>query len=263
MDRTVKVWNLNNIFEQVHHIDRLETQVDSVSLCVTGNIAVTATRGCIGIWDLLTGKLKCRLADSAYGAVVSHALVTSNGDLIVSAESGYVIYWNVKDRNVVFKQEQKNVLQVMLYAKESKSMVVSRVLPESLGKCIARTIPDGDVIFEFEFPFRQFKHIVLTSDSKFFVCYGCEKTRDTIFVYSAETGKLYQKFLVPKYTNFKEATMIVAMPDKPMEIALIDQDKGNIINAETKKFVRVIPTWGGRIDVIVYVFVMHRAVAPY
>ena len=33
IDRTVKVWNMNYIFEQVHHIDRHELQIDSVSLC--------------------------------------------------------------------------------------------------------------------------------------------------------------------------------------------------------------------------------------
>lgn len=30
IDRTVKVWNINNIFEQVHVIDRHELQVDTI-----------------------------------------------------------------------------------------------------------------------------------------------------------------------------------------------------------------------------------------
>ncbi len=30
IDRTVKVWNINNIFEQVHAIDRHELQIDSI-----------------------------------------------------------------------------------------------------------------------------------------------------------------------------------------------------------------------------------------
>ena len=246
MDRTVKVWNLNNIFEEVHHIDRLETQIESISLCVAANTAVTVTRGCIGVWNLLTGKLNSRLADSAYGAIVSHAVVTSNGDLIVAAECGYVIYWDAKDRKVLFKQEQRNILQVMLYAKESTTMVVSRMMPENIANCIARDIPEGEVMFEFEFAFKQFKNVVLTADSQFFVCYGFEKSKDMLSLYCAASGILYQKFTIPKYPNFKEPTMIVAMPDKPMEIALIDQDKGNILDAENKRLVRVIPTWGGR-----------------
>jgi WD40 repeat protein len=30
IDRTVKVWNINNIFEQVHVIDRHEVQIDGI-----------------------------------------------------------------------------------------------------------------------------------------------------------------------------------------------------------------------------------------
>lgn len=30
IDRTVKVWNMNNVFEQVHVIDRHELQIDSI-----------------------------------------------------------------------------------------------------------------------------------------------------------------------------------------------------------------------------------------
>ena len=79
IDRTVKVWNINYIFEQVHHIDRHELQIDSVSLSTDAGIAVTVTRNCIGIWDILTGKLKTKLADSALGAIVTHAEVTDSG----------------------------------------------------------------------------------------------------------------------------------------------------------------------------------------
>ena len=97
MDRTIKVWNLNNLFEEVHHIDRLETQIDSISMSVDAGIAVTATRGCIGVWEILTGKLQARLANSSYGAIISHATVTKTGNYILAGESGFVIYWDVKD----------------------------------------------------------------------------------------------------------------------------------------------------------------------
>ena len=32
--------------------------------------------------------------------------------------------------------------------------------------------------------------------------------------------------------------MIVALPDKPWQVALIDQDKGNIMDVKNKKFAR-------------------------
>lgn len=82
IDRTVKVWNINNIFEQVHVIDRHELQVDSISLSDNLSLAVTATRNCVGVWDLRIGKLVCKLADSPLGAIVTHAIITPDGKYV-------------------------------------------------------------------------------------------------------------------------------------------------------------------------------------
>ena len=77
------------------------------------------TRNCIGIWDILTGKLKTKLADSALGAIVTHAEVTDNGEYIVAAESGFVIYWKVSEEAVIYKEEQKDILQVWKVSKNA------------------------------------------------------------------------------------------------------------------------------------------------
>ena len=248
MDRTIKVWNLNNLFEEVHHIDRLETQIDSISMSVATGIAVTATRGCIGIWEILTGKLQARLANSSYGAIVSHAIVTKKGDYILAGESGFVLHWKVKDKTVAFKDKQPNILEMMLFEDEEKSMVVSQLLPDATAKCIVRTMPEGETLFEFTYSFKQYKNTILTSDGRYFIGYGIEKGKDTLFFYNSKTGELNQKFQI-KYPNFKEASMIVSIPNKPFEVGLIDPDKGCIINSSNKKLDRCIPTWGGKLIV--------------
>ena len=99
IDRTVKVWNMNNVFEQVHVIDRHELQIDSIrfvfkslnpfwsrnnvpfdlSLCQKIGIAVTVTRGCVGVWNVLTGKLLDKLAYNVLGAIVTQAQITTEG----------------------------------------------------------------------------------------------------------------------------------------------------------------------------------------
>ena len=249
IDRTVKVWNINYIFEKVHHIDRHELQIDSVSLSTTKGIAVTVTRSCVGIWHILTGKLESKLADSALGAIVTHAIVTSDGKYIISAESGFVLYWDLETKKVIFREEQKNILQVMLYADETKSLVVSRVgtAPNVKAICITRSFPEGVVECNFEFPYRNYKQLILASDELSFIAYGCEKFKDTLFAFDVETGEVLHKFLV-KYQNFKDVTKIVSVPDKPGQVALIDQDKGNMIDIAKKAWVRSIPNWGGASD---------------
>ena len=57
--------------------------------------------------------------------------------------------------------------------------------------------------------------------------------------------KIKEKFLL-KYPNFKEPSLIVAMPDKHADVAILDPDKGVILDSNTKKVVRVIPKWGGK-----------------
>ena len=39
--------------------------------------------------------------------------------------------------------------------------------------------------------------------------------------------------------------MLVALPDKASQVALIDVEKGNIMDVRNKKFVRSISEWGG------------------
>ena len=55
IDRYIKVWNMDYIFETSHHIDRHELPIESVRVSTVAGIAVTVTRTCLGIWDLLTG----------------------------------------------------------------------------------------------------------------------------------------------------------------------------------------------------------------
>ena len=84
-------------------------------------ITEVPTRNCIGVWNILTGKLLSKLANSTHGAICTHAVITTTGKLIVSAESGLVLYWNVKDESVIFQEEQENVLQMFLFEDEIRS----------------------------------------------------------------------------------------------------------------------------------------------
>ena len=74
-------------------------------------------------------------------------------------------------------------------------------------------------MFKFEFTYKNFKDIVLTSDDLYFVAYGYDKQKETIFVNDATRGDFLYKILV-KYPNFKEVTMICGLPDKPGQVSL-------------------------------------------
>ena len=44
IDRSIKVWDLNYIFEEDHHIDKHELTIDNISISTKAGIAVTVTR---------------------------------------------------------------------------------------------------------------------------------------------------------------------------------------------------------------------------
>lgn len=53
-------------------------QIDSISLCQSAGLAITVTRGCVGVWDMRIGRLTARLADSPLGAIVTQAAITAD-----------------------------------------------------------------------------------------------------------------------------------------------------------------------------------------
>ena len=190
--------------------------------------------------------MKTKLADSALGAIITFAEVSDDGKYIVAAESGFVIYWNVKEEKVIFKEEQKNVLQIILFDEKRKCLFISKsgTVGDMKAICTARTVPEGQQLFQFDFTYKIWKKIIISSDEQYFISYGFHKFKDTLFVFSAESGEFLSHIIV-KYPNFKEVSMICGLPDKPWQVALIDPDKGNIMDIKDKMYVRAIPAWGG------------------
>lgn len=124
IDRSVKIWNINNIFEQVHVIDRHELLINNISLSETG-LAATVTRSCVGIWELKTGRLLSKLADSHLGAIVTHAEITPDGKVIVSAETGKLLIWNRVSEQVLFRNDQPGILQIKIFENGERVLSIS------------------------------------------------------------------------------------------------------------------------------------------
>jgi WD40 repeat protein len=57
VDRSIKVWDLNYIFEEDHHIDKHELTIQSLSISTKAQLAITSTRGCVGVWDYMLGNI--------------------------------------------------------------------------------------------------------------------------------------------------------------------------------------------------------------
>ncbi|XP_068899926.1 NACHT and WD repeat domain-containing protein 2 isoform X2 [Tenebrio molitor] len=259
IDRTVKVWNINNIFEQVHVIDRHELQVDSISLSDDLSLAVTVTRNCVGVWNLRIGKLMSKLADSPLGAIVTHAIITPDGKYIISAESGNFLIWLRLTQQVIYKEEQPGIRQLTLMDEGTKVLSISKPsnppgtdLVRTVATACVREVPSGEMIYSFEYPVRSitgvpFKQAVITSDGQNLIVVAADKTnRDCVIVYNATNGNLVHRIPL-KHCGIKDVGNLVAMPHKGHLIAVMTIDKGAVIDIKTKKHLRSIPKWGGSV----------------
>jgi NACHT domain- and WD repeat-containing protein len=262
IDRSVKVWNINNIFEQVHVIDRLELQIDGISLSDDGECAVTVTRSCVGVWELKTGRLLSRLADSPLGAIVTHAEITPNGKYIISSETGKMIIWNRVTEQVLYKDDQPGVQQLTLMEDGEKFLAVSCPQFNSanqLGneeqklsaKAIVRSIPHGEILYKFEFPIKSipgipFRAAVISADGGNIIVTTLDKNgKDALSVYNAENGTHLHKTSL-RGCGVKENVMtVISLPHKSTQVAVVTSEKGSIIDIKSKKHMRSVPKWDG------------------
>jgi WD40 repeat protein len=261
IDRSVKVWNINNIFEQVHVIDRHELQIDSISLSDDGELAITATRSCVGVWELKTGRLISKLADSPLGAIVTHAEITPNGKYIISSETGKMIIWNRITEQVLYKQDQPACHQVTLLENGEKFLAVScpnynnacQIGGEDAkltAKAIVRSIPEGEILYKFEYPVKctpgvPFRKAIINADGSNIIVATIDKTnRDALSVYNADNGQHIHKVTL-RGCGIKEMLNLVALPHKSSQVAVISNEKGCMIDIKTKKTIRSVPKWDG------------------
>ena len=87
------------------------------------NSSLDICRSCIGVWDLMLGKLLYTLANSSLGAIITHAVVTEDGTHLASAESGELIYWSLQSRSVIFSQKLPGINQLELNKANDKCLV--------------------------------------------------------------------------------------------------------------------------------------------
>lgn len=177
-------------------------------------------------------------------------LISFKGDAkyVVSAESGNVLIWCVQEAKVLHSDAQRDVQQIILTDRDKRVIVFSKLNSET-AKCVCRAMPTGEVSYEFEFQFAgSYKNAVITSDGAHLVVPCVDRKRtvpcDMLQVYHGRTGSA-QYEIQHAYPDYKDFTHLVAMQKDAHLIALIDEEKGNIIDLKKKSFVRSVKKWNG------------------
>ena len=250
MDRTIKVWDMSTIVEDVFPLDRHDNQILKILPSEVLGVAVTMTRSTMGIWDLKTGTLHSIFSRANVGAVITAAILSVNGKTLVMSESDIIYVWNLPYRAILSMGDEPDIKQIFFTSEEKKFLTVSHksapdTEPSILAVC--RTVPAGDIVYTFEFKIKKFRELVTTPDEHYVVGIGYDSStkKEHIRVYHLKKGVFLHRIAI-KYPNLKDIQMIVGF--HLCFVALIDNDKANVFNCTEKRFTGVIPTWSGQIS---------------
>lgn len=154
----------------------------------------------MGVWEIRSGRLLSKLADSHLGAIVTHAEITSDGKYIVSSETGKLLIWNRVSEQVLFRDDQPGIQQVKFLDGSEKVLAIScaninrKTEDTECGDLMAvvrvRCIPEGTLQCAFEYPFKMipgipFRNAVVTSDNSHIIVVTIDKSnKDSVSVYN-------------------------------------------------------------------------------
>lgn len=238
------------------------------------------TRGCVGVWEIRSGRILSKLADSHLGAIVTHAEITPDGKHIVSSETGKFLIWNRVSEQVLCRDDQPGIQQIKFLENGDRVLSIScaninKNVAEEGGDLIAvakvRTIPEGNVQISFEYPFRMipgiaFRNAVITADNNHIVVVTIDKlNKDCISVFHSSGThvhkialrgynikvrclKVIDKLLIFGFLFIlllQEVLNVIPLPHKPNQIAVVSSEKGSILDIKSKRHIRSIPKWNG------------------
>ncbi|KAL8615116.1 hypothetical protein ACOMHN_054485 [Nucella lapillus] len=243
MDKTINVWNFDKILEEVHPLDRMERPIESVHVPAESNLCVTTTRNQTAVWDLESGRLIKLFVSNSRSAIVSQAAITKDGASVLTAEPPNLVVWEMRKDTPLTQLSVGDIQQILLNEEDTKAIVVAKTSTNK-GCCCCVTLPACKEVYKFEYHFKRFVPVVLTHDGLFLAVPAADKSGDVIGVFHAKTGTLLYNLQL-KYANYRECHSVVAMQHDPNQVAIIDEEKGNILDLKKKTLIRSVPRWNG------------------
>jgi WD40 repeat protein len=252
MDKTIKIWNLQNIMEEEFQLERLDKPVEILHVSSIASFALAQTRTQLVLISLKDGRIKNNLCHNPHGAIFNCSSLATNGTFAVSSESNKIILWDLDEIKVTFIsdpiQQHIQVKQLTFHNSDINFLCSSIDTTTKIVSIINYAIPDGESLYKIEFGLKNitdYKNFVITTDENYIVAFRNDKKIDSISLFKTEDGSLFHSVKL-QYANYINSFFLVPMVAHPHYIALIDVEKGNIINTREKKFLRSIQKWNGK-----------------
>jgi len=202
------------------------------------------TRSNVGIWDLTTGELKHKISKAPVGAVITEAIISSDGKTLVVAESDKLYIWNLTNRAVICCVEEKKVEQLIFTNNETRIISVSLMDNQVLVSC--RDVATCSLLYQIQTYIKKFRKVCVTPDLHFLVvlAYDNNARKEQLSVYHLDKG-IYLFRIQLRYPQLREVFSLVGFDG--VHVALVDNEKANVVNVREKKFTRAIQKWSGQL----------------
>ena len=252
MDKSIKVWNLQNIMEQEFQFERLDKPVELLYVSSIACCALAQTRTQLVLISLKDGQIKKNLCHNPHGAIFNYSALASSGTFVVSSESNKIVLWDLDEMKVTFVSEpipsHIQVKQLTFHNSDINFLCSSIDTNTKTVSIVSYAIPDGEALYKIEFGLKNvadYKNFVITTDEMHIVAFRNDKKIDSLSVFKSEDGSLVHSVKL-QYANYINMFFLVPMVAHPHYVAVIDAEKGNIMNIKEKKFIRSIQKWNGK-----------------
>ena len=81
MDKTIKIWNLNNIMEEDFHLSHLEKPIERMNVSIAACIVIVQSRNQLEVFNLLDGQIIFQLCNSPHGTIYNYSTLSTTGYL--------------------------------------------------------------------------------------------------------------------------------------------------------------------------------------
>jgi len=237
MDKTIKIWNIDNILEEDFPLDHLDKPVEMLHVSIQAGIAIAQSRNQLVIISLKDGRIKSSLCNSPHGAIFSCSTLTNSGLMAASSESNRLIVWNLVTKSPIYvgSVPSKTISIMQLRFHQNDKYLLCAYL-ENTKKIVSITnylLPfesqEMNLVYTEELALKSvndYKNFILTSDEVYLVYYRDDKKSDMLAVHLAVEGTLCHYVKLTYIGWLPKFNCLIPMIANPHMIALIDSEKG-------------------------------------
>ncbi|KAH7715368.1 Protein T05C3.2 [Aphelenchoides avenae] len=134
IDRSVKIWNMQNIFEKSFAVINMDQPIERIHVASgKPNMAIAQSRKYLGIWDIRSHRFVTTLVTNSYGSVVTDCVLSDCGRHCICIESDVLLFWDLKTQSVRQRLQAPQSQQIVFLNQEKMIGGLGHVLEAGLG----------------------------------------------------------------------------------------------------------------------------------